>query len=92
MLRISTVVSTILNEFSDYLAGIAYPVTASYLLQAPDGREVLYETNDKFTVEDVTLLADEDNLSETDRVAMQISNRTVRFIADVNNITLTAGT
>jgi hypothetical protein len=87
--RVSNIVTLLLSVYSDYLAGIAYPVTVSYLLEGPDGRQVLFNTTDKFTVEDAALLADADNLSSSDRTLLQLSDRTVRFICFNDTITLT---
>jgi len=89
-LRVSDIVKTFLDEFSSYVDGVAFPVTITHRLQAPDGNEILYSTTNRIEVEDTSLLVEASAYSDTTRKEQQISNRTTRVVTFNDLITLTS--
>jgi len=90
-LRVTDIVTYFLGQYSTYVRGVGYPVTVNYSLEAPNGDQIHYQTTDKVTVEDSSLL-NGSTYSDTDRVAHQVSDRTVKVVTFEDLITLTAVT
>jgi hypothetical protein len=78
-----------MGNFDLYVQGVALPITVSMYLQSPSGREIKYVTQNKITVEDMTLLADSTAYDGTTRLNEQVSDNTVRFVSFEDLITLT---
>lgn len=88
-LKVSDIVVFLMGNFDLYVQGVALPITVSMYLQSPSGREIKYVTQNKITVEDMTLLADSTAYDGTTRLNEQVSDNTVRFVSFEDLITLT---
>ena len=89
-LTVSDITQYLLGTHSVYLAGVGVPVGVYYTLQTPDGKEVMYYTYDKVTVEDPTKQFDTSGAySELTRVQQGVSDMTVRPLVRPESITFT---
>jgi hypothetical protein len=92
VLRVSDIVKSFLDDQAAYVNGVSFPVSVDYRLDAPDGNVVLYRSTDKLTVENIALQVETGSYTEVQRVAQQVSDRTVRVVTaeDLITFTLTA--
>jgi hypothetical protein len=78
-----------MGSYDLYIQGVALPITVTYVLLSPSGREIKYVTSNKITVEDMTLLSEPTSYSEETRLAEQVSDNTVRFVTFEDLVVLT---
>lgn len=88
-LRVSDLVVFLMASYDLYVQGVALPITITYYLQSPSGREIKYASQNKITVEDMSLLADSTAYSESLRLLEQVSDNTARFVCFEDMVSLT---
>jgi hypothetical protein len=87
--KISDLIVFLMGSYDLYIQGVALPITVTYVLQSPSGRDIKYVTSNKITVEDMSLLAEPTAYSEETRLAEQVSDNTVRFVTFEDLVVLT---
>lgn len=79
-LKVSDIVVFLLGEYTLYLQGVYMPLTVTYTLQSPSGREIPFSTQNKITVEDMSQLLHTTAYSNAARLAEQVSDSTTRLV------------
>ena len=89
VLRVSDIISYFLSTFSLFVSGVGMPLTVNYRLDLPSGSQVLFQSTDQISVEDLSLLVDSRSFSLGDRLSNQVSDRTCRVVCFEDLITIT---